>query len=276
MEDGQAQKRKSRQRRKQCIVLIFVAVVLVVLAIVLWLVLRTSEHEEFKRVFTSRCDAYGGGYDCAKTWSAFEQAYVGKDPCFVPPESYQALIEAAPIKPDCNRMMFWSKTKDVVHDFTSKKECFITMEDTFVGSVLDGLTWCSKVGSKETFTSGCPGWSDCVNNTVRSFWSKASASFAQVACGKVSVMLNGSIATPFSPASIFASIEVKNFNPDNMKSLEVVLVTQDKEVSNCANPSLQDLQKELAQGISYSCSEVPESQIEECASDPEKPCGSCW
>lgn len=27
----------------------------------------------------------------------------------------------------------------------------------------------------ETFTTGCPGWSDCENNTVRSFWNRVSA-----------------------------------------------------------------------------------------------------
>lgn len=43
--------------------------------------------------------------------------------------------------------MFWSKTKDVVHDFV-RNGCFVTMEDTLLGSVLDGLSWCGKEGSK--------------------------------------------------------------------------------------------------------------------------------
>ncbi|XP_033841943.1 ADP-ribosyl cyclase/cyclic ADP-ribose hydrolase 1-like [Periophthalmus magnuspinnatus] len=275
MEEGQRQKPK--KRRKLFWICIFVVVILVVVGIVLWVTLRKkSEAEEFKAVFTSRCKAYIEGYDCEKTWSAFQHAYVGKDPCLVPPDAYQLLVDAAPFEPACNRMMFWSKTKDVVHDLTSKRDCFITMEDTFLGTVLNELTWCSKEGSSDTFTSGCPGWTDCVNNTVSSFWSKASESYAQVACGSVSVMLNGSIAVPFNPTSIFASIEVKNFNPAIMKSLKVVLVTQEKEVSDCANPSLKNLQKELAQGIAYSCQEVPESQIQECALQPHKPCGSCW
>lgn len=47
-------------------------------------------------------------------------------------------------------MMFWSKTKDVVHDFTEKRDCFLTLEDTLLGSVLDGLTWCGKEGSSGT------------------------------------------------------------------------------------------------------------------------------
>lgn len=256
-------------------VLVF-AVVLALVGLVLGLALRkTSEHETFKQTFMSRCEGFGGS-NCSQIWSAFEQAYVGKDACMVPPEAYNALLKAAPFTPACNRMLFWSKTKDVVHEFTEKRSCHVTLEDSLLGSVLDGLTWCGKEGSKETFTSGCPGWSDCDNNTVRSFWNKASEAFAQVACGDVSVMLNGSIVTPFSPASIFGSIEIKHFNPAVMRKLSVVLVTQEKEVSNCTNASLKDLQKELAQGIAYSCQEVAESRIEECASSPEIACGACW
>lgn len=201
---------------------------------------------------------------------------MGKDPCTVAPEAYDALLTAAPFEPACNRMMFWSKTKDVVHSFTEKRSCYVTLEDTLLGTVLDELKWCSKEGSNEAFTTDCPGWSDCENNPVRSFWNKASASFAEVACGHVSVMLNGSIVTPFNPDSIFASVEVKHFNPGVMKSLSVVLVTQEKEVSNCTNASFKVLQKELPQGIAYSCKEVTESRMEECASTPEIPCGRCW
>lgn len=44
--------------------------------------------------------------------------------------------------------MFWSRSKQVVHDFTEKTDCFITLEDTLLGSVLDGLSWCGKENSK--------------------------------------------------------------------------------------------------------------------------------
>lgn len=276
MEEGQY-RQKSKRRRNRCVLLIVLVVILIaILALILGLTLRSkSEHETFKQLFLSRCDKFGGS-DCPKIWSAFEQAYVGKNSCMVPPEAYNPLLQAAPFKPACNRMLFWSKTKDVVHEFTDKRTCHVTLEDTLLGSVLDGLTWCGKEESTETFTSGCPEWSYCDNNPVRSFWNKASASYAEVACGNVSVMLNGSIVTPFSPGSIFASVEVKHFNPAVMKSLHVVLVTQEKEVSNCTNASLKDLQKELAQGIAYGCEEVPESRIDECASKPEIPCGGCW
>ncbi|XP_074549832.1 ADP-ribosyl cyclase/cyclic ADP-ribose hydrolase 1-like [Halichoeres trimaculatus] len=267
---------RQKKRSRRCVFLTVVAVLLliVVLAVAFGVALGRST-ESFKTTFTDRCEKFGG-YDCEKVWSAFEQAYVGKDPCKVPMEAYDPLIAAAPFQPVCNRVMFWSKTKDVVHEFTAKKDCFTTLEDTLLGSVLDHLTWCGKEGSTETFTSDCPEWKYCENNTVRSFWNRVSAGFAEAACGDATAMLNGSIATPFALDSIFGSIEVKRFDHKKMKSLNIVLVTQENNVSDCTNPSLKNLQKELDDSIHYTCKEVSEAQIQACGSDPEAPCGACW
>uniref|UniRef100_A0A3Q3WAV4 ADP-ribosyl cyclase/cyclic ADP-ribose hydrolase n=1 Tax=Mola mola TaxID=94237 RepID=A0A3Q3WAV4_MOLML len=265
-----------RRRRKRCLVfgLLTVLVVVVVVAVVLAVTLRKGKYTFEDRIL-ARCEKFKGS-DCRLIWAKFQKAYVGRDPCNVPMEAYDDFIAATQFKPECNRMMFWSKTKDVVHDFTEKRDCYVTLEDTLLGSVADGLTWCGRVGSSETLTTGCPRWTDCENNPVRSFWSRASAAFAEKACGNVTVMLNGSIETPFSPNSTFRSIEVKKFDATVMRSLNVVLVTQTNSVSNCTNASLKDLQKELAAGIRYSCKEVSEAQIRECSSNPEKPCGACW
>ncbi|XP_073344941.1 ADP-ribosyl cyclase/cyclic ADP-ribose hydrolase 1-like [Pagrus major] len=275
MDRGEFLPPEKRRRRRGCLVLSVVAVLMlvIVLAVVLGLTLR--QEPSFKSTFIDRCEEFEG-YNCEKIWGAFEQAYVGRDPCQVPMEAYDPFIAATPFQPACGRMMFWSKTKDLVHDFTEKKDCFVTLEDTLLGRVVNDLTWCGKEGSSETFTTGCPGWTYCENNTVRSFWKRVSAAFADVACGDVTAMLNGSIATPFSSESIFATIEVKRFNSSRVKNLNVILVTQENFVTNCTNASLKSLQKELDEGIKYNCKEVAEAQINECSSDPQKPCGSCW
>ncbi|XP_004551975.1 ADP-ribosyl cyclase/cyclic ADP-ribose hydrolase 1 [Maylandia zebra] len=269
-------RRLGKRRRKRCVILIVIVVliVIVIIAVVLGLTLRQNK-SEFKSTFLSRCEKFNQT-DCQKVWDAFEQAYVNKDPCKVAVEAYDPLIVAAPFKPQCNRMMFWSKTKDVVHGFTEKRDCFVTLEDTLLGSVLDGLTWCGKEGSKGTFTTGCPGWSECENNPVRSFWRRISAAFADVACGDVTAMLSGSIDTPFNPTSIFASIEVVRFQASRIKSLNVVMVLQQNAKSNCTDPSLKNLRQTLDTGITYSCKDVPESRIQECGAKPEIACGACW
>ncbi|KAI7790200.1 putative ADP-ribosyl cyclase 1-like, partial [Triplophysa rosa] len=114
-----------------------------------------------------------GNY-CEDIWSAFVQAYVGKDPCSVPPEAYNPLVNSVQQKIPCNKNLFWSRTKDMAHAFTKNRDCLMTLEDTLMGFMFDGLKWCSSNGSKETFTTGCPGWTECANNPVRSFWSRAS------------------------------------------------------------------------------------------------------
>ncbi|XP_029313127.1 ADP-ribosyl cyclase/cyclic ADP-ribose hydrolase 1-like [Cottoperca gobio] len=264
-----------KRSRRRCCILSVVALLLfvIIVAVVLGLTLRQNT-DTLQQTFIARCKEFEG-YDCEKIWGAFEQAYVGRDPCNVSVEAYDPFIAVAHFKPACNRMMFWSKAKDVVHDFTEKRDCFVTLEDTLLGYLLDGLTWCGKEGSSETFTTDCPGWTDCQNNTVRSFWTRVSAAFADAACGNVTAMLNGTIAIPFHPASIFASIEVKRFDYPRVRSLDVILVTQENPVSNCTHASLKDLQRELDKGITYSCKEVTEAHIHECSS-PEKPCGGCW
>ncbi|XP_076617846.1 ADP-ribosyl cyclase/cyclic ADP-ribose hydrolase 1-like [Chaetodon auriga] len=259
--------------RKRCIIVTVVTVVLliIVLGLVLGLTLR-RDPEQFETTFIDRCETFEG-YDCKKLWTTFEQAYVGRDPCKVTPEDYDPFIAAASFKPACDRMMFWSKTKDVVHAFTEKNPCFVTLEDTVLGGVVDGLTWCGKEGSSETFTIGCPGWTDCENNTVRSFWNRASVAFADAACGDVTAMLNGALDTPFSSASIFGSIELPRFTSPKVKRLHILLVSQTNSGANCTNASLQEIQKTLSAGITYSCKDMTEAQLQQCS---HKPCGNCW
>ncbi|CAL8401588.1 unnamed protein product [Gadus morhua 'NCC'] len=254
------------------VLLVVVVVVVVVTAVVL-----SNRTDTFKATFIQECERRtpeNTSTDCVEVWSAFEQAYVGRDPCQVPPEAYDHLLSVAPPQPACNRMLFWSGTKEVAHQVS--EGCYQTMEDSMLGSVLDGMTWCGKEGSNETFTSGCPGWTECENNPVRSFWSRASAEFAAVACGDAVVLLNGSRDTPFSPTSIFGSIEVKKFTSDRMKSLTAVLVTKDNVLANCEDESLKNLQKELKPGIKYICKEVPESELLTCKKDHDQTCVPCW
>ncbi|XP_053085459.1 ADP-ribosyl cyclase/cyclic ADP-ribose hydrolase 1-like [Pangasianodon hypophthalmus] len=241
MESERVRDRSSRNRRKRFLLIgVAVLVVVAVLAIVFGIIAAAknsaNSSDSFKNVVIKRCETYlkekenmPGKNDCKIIWGAFEQAYIGRDPCDVPPEAYDPLISSVKQDVTCNTMLFWSKTKTMVHAFTDNRDCVITLEDTLLGFLFDGLTWCSKNDSKETFTTACPSWSDCQNNPVRSFWIKASLNFAGTACGNVSAMLNGSLEAPFSSTSVFGSVEVKNLNPDKVDGLTVLLVTKDTD-----------------------------------------------
>ncbi|KAM9712260.1 ADP-ribosyl cyclase/cyclic ADP-ribose hydrolase 1-like isoform 3-T3 [Menidia menidia] len=239
----------------------------------------TSNKDASKNTFLEKCQKFKKSQktNCEQLWDAFQNAYVKKDPCEVPMEDYEPLMTLAPIEPLQGKAMFWSKTKDVVHDFTGKTDCFVTVEDSLLGSVLDGLTWCGKEGSSETLTTGCPDWNTCPNNSVSSFWKRISTAFADAAKGDVTVMLNGSITKPFDDKSIFASVEVERLKSPRIKNLKVVLVADKKAGTKCKNGSLKALQEKLEKKkIKYDCKDVPQSQIKKCNSDGKKTCGSCW
>lgn len=267
-----------RRRRRRPLIIIGVVVVALLIIVVVAVAVSLKQQggkDVFQSTFMAKCKKFQG-YDCNKVWEAFQQAYVGRDPLKVPAEAYNPFIAETQFhNPMCNKLVFWSKTKEIAHDFTEKNEgCYITVEDTLMGSVVDGLTWCGKEGSNETFTTGCPKWEEG-ENPVHSFWKRASAAFADAACGDVTVMLNGSLDTPYHPTSVFASIEVPRFTSAKLKSLTVVLVTQNN-LGTCTNDSLKNLQNDLAQGIPYHCKEVTETQIQKCSSSSGTLCNTCW
>uniref|UniRef100_A0A3P9LSF0 ADP-ribosyl cyclase/cyclic ADP-ribose hydrolase n=1 Tax=Oryzias latipes TaxID=8090 RepID=A0A3P9LSF0_ORYLA len=272
------QTQKRRRRRRLVVVVVVVVLVVVVLALGLGLGLGLTHGRSsggIKDTFLKRCQKFND-LNCQNVWDAFQRAYINRDPCTITTDAYDPFIEAVSFKSQCNRGLLWSKTKEVAHSFTQKRDCLVTLEDTPLGAILNDLTWCGKQGSDETFTSGCPGYSACDNNTVRSYWKRASAAFADTACGDVSVMLSGSIQTPFDPNSIFASIEVKRLRSPKVRRLNVVLVMEKNAVTNCTNGSLKNLQNVLDAGIGYGCKEVTRDQIDRCSSHPEIACGACW
>ncbi|KAF3836294.1 hypothetical protein F7725_028852 [Dissostichus mawsoni] len=129
--------------------------------------------------------------------------------------AYDSLVAAAPFEHACNKTLFWSKTKNLVRDLTKNRDDVVALEDTLLGSVLDGLTWCGKMGSSD------------------------------FACEDVTVILDGSIDTPFNLSTTFATIEVKRIKHPKVKSLTVVIVPK-------------------------------RAQIKKCSSDPKTPIGKCW
>uniref|UniRef100_UPI0037E90F2F ADP-ribosyl cyclase/cyclic ADP-ribose hydrolase 1-like n=1 Tax=Semicossyphus pulcher TaxID=241346 RepID=UPI0037E90F2F len=250
-----------------------VAVVVVVVAVVVVpLVLLTPQTAQFRATFKKRCEAYGEtSHICENKWAAFEQAYVGEDHCGFSEGNYDQLFAETNFKHPCGKTMFWSKTKDLVHEFTKKRDCFVTLEDTLLGSVLDGLEWCGKEGNKETYTQQCQ---KCQPNPVSSFWKTASTRFTQHACGEASVMLDGERKEPYNSNSFFGGVEVPNLQPSKVTHLTVVLVTKESWGS-CTCESLGSLRKDLHQGIGCTCKAVARSHVEQCIEE-NTPCGACW
>ncbi|XP_070784644.1 ADP-ribosyl cyclase/cyclic ADP-ribose hydrolase 1-like [Enoplosus armatus] len=248
-----------------------VAVTTVVIVVVVPpAVLLSPRTGKFRETFMQRCEEFPQERQiCEKTLAAFEQAYVGKESCNFPEKDYDPVLNDTPFTHPASMTMLWSKTKDLVREFTKKRDCFFILEDTLLGYVLDGQSWCGQEGSRATFTYRCE---RCTINPVSSFWSRASARFAAHASGEVTVMLDGGLDEPYSPDSVLARVEIPQLHHSKVTHLSVILLTDQK---NCDCESLQNLRKDLHHGIGCTCKAVTASHIQNCIAE-NKPCGTCW
>ena len=74
----------------------------------------------------------------------------------------------------------------------------MTLEDTLLGYLADGLSWCGEPGSSDLNIWSCPDWKkDCRTNYLSVFWEVLSERFAESACNTVRVVLNGSLENAF-------------------------------------------------------------------------------
>ncbi|CAI9589743.1 unnamed protein product [Staurois parvus] len=151
-----------------------------------------------RNIIIGRCYHYMSLYpatgvkDCSGVWQELTDAVFRKEPCNITEEDYKKLAQVTAQTIPCDKSLLWSRTNDLVHRYTKATESFMTLEDTFLGFLFNGLTWCGKTASPGMNYNACPSWKECTNNSLSSFWKIASATFSQASCGTVHVMLNGS------------------------------------------------------------------------------------
>ncbi|ELR55040.1 ADP-ribosyl cyclase 1, partial [Bos mutus] len=108
--------------------------------------------------------------NCQAIRQAFMSAFISKDPCKATKEDYNSLINLAPPTVPCGQQVFWSKTKELAHEY-AKRRRLMTLEDTLLGYLADGLSWCGEPGSSDLNIWSCPDWrKDCRTNYVSVFW----------------------------------------------------------------------------------------------------------
>ncbi|EMP39947.1 ADP-ribosyl cyclase 1 [Chelonia mydas] len=140
-------------------------------------------------------------------------------------EAMERLLNVMERQADTLQSLFWSKTNDLVHRYTKTNHNFLTLEDTLLGYMADGVSWCGNPSSPGINYESCPKWSECESNPSSVYWKMASKMFAEGACGVVQVMLNGSIdAGAFRSNSIFGSVEIFNLDPDKVSTVQIWLM----------------------------------------------------
>ncbi|KAM4052194.1 ADP-ribosyl cyclase/cyclic ADP-ribose hydrolase 1-like isoform 2-T2 [Anomaloglossus baeobatrachus] len=186
-----------------------------------------------------------GDKNCSGIWQELVDAVQRKDPCKITEEDYKHLALMAVQTIPCDKTLLWSRTNDLVHRYTKATENFITLEDTFLGFVFNGLMWCGKTFRPGMNFKCCPAWNECDHNSILSFWKMASAAFARASCGSVNVMLNGSADGDIArKESILRTVEIPTMDPTRVSEVNVWVIDdiqgEDKPVQalQCAeNPN---------------------------------------
>ncbi|XP_029978921.1 ADP-ribosyl cyclase/cyclic ADP-ribose hydrolase 1-like [Sphaeramia orbicularis] len=217
-----------------------------------------------KHIVVGRCYNYitlinaTSRHDCEDIWRHFEEAVVRQSSCNVTMEDYHHMFRAMTQTWPCNRFLFWSKTRTLMHSYAAVMRHFWTLEDTLVGYMFNDLIWCGRERDSGFDFSACPEWSACRNHPVYSLWKLASQNFAEMACGNITVLLNGSIHHAFSRKSMFGSVELDYLNPQRVDYVNIKVVTslEGPSVESCHQGSVVDLIQILqARGFRWTCTD---------------------
>ncbi|XP_048864706.1 ADP-ribosyl cyclase/cyclic ADP-ribose hydrolase 1 isoform X2 [Brienomyrus brachyistius] len=184
-----------------------------------------------KQIVLGRCFSYvtlispGSRFNCEEIWREFRNAVIQRAPCDVRVKDYSCMFHAAPQALPCDRLLFWSKTREFVHSYSAITRRFCTLEDTLVGYMFNDLIWCGQKEKHRGFDfNSCPEWSTCANHPVYSLWKQASQNFAASACGNITVILNGSMENAFNRTSMFGSVELDSLNPRMVNHVNIKVV----------------------------------------------------
>ncbi|XP_065670178.1 ADP-ribosyl cyclase/cyclic ADP-ribose hydrolase isoform X2 [Hydra vulgaris] len=167
--------------------------------------------------------------DCMKVWKLFSNSFAFKSTCNgeLKEKDYAPFFNLMSRKPLVDRTLFWSKTYEIAHHYTTVQNNLYTLEDTFQGYLVNGLKWCGCKNCKDGIDfNNCD--NNCSFNTSGPFWRTASRLLAENAKGTAYVMVNGTTSSDsvaYSQTSFFGSIELPTMGKmKKVKQLVVVVV----------------------------------------------------
>ncbi|KAK7090543.1 hypothetical protein V1264_010324 [Littorina saxatilis] len=211
---------------------------------------------------------------CEELADKFFTAFSHQPPCSLSMAHYQPFMDAAKQALPEDKALFWSGVKQLAHEYAGDGRRFVTLEDTLIGYLVDGLVWCGQGSPPGQNYSRCPSWNDCPLESSESFWAAASKAFAESARGRVTVMTDGSRADrpAYRRDSFFGKYELPFLNKALVTSVDVILThpLDQPAVETCENGSLVQLMQDVtARGFNFNCEDDPQAILHLlCADDP--------
>lgn len=227
-----------------------------------------------KDIFIGRCYDYKQirytdrlpqvSQSCESLYNSFFNGFSYRPPCALDVNSYKPFLDAAQQLLPTDKAMFWSRVKDLVHEYAADGSRYVTLEDTLIGYMVDGLVWCGQSIDPGINYTRCPSWDDCPSEASEAFWAAASKTFAQSAQGRVTVMLDGSNANQpaYRTNSFFGKHELPNLNRQLVTQVDVLL-THPLDITpaeNCSTGSLVSLKQDVtSRSFAFTCEDDPDA-----------------
>ncbi|XP_038050433.1 ADP-ribosyl cyclase/cyclic ADP-ribose hydrolase-like [Patiria miniata] len=214
--------------------------------------------------------------NCMRLWKLFHDAIAYKDPCAIPLDAYRDFIAAVPHQLPADKSMFWSGTSYIVHEYTEAANDLLTLEDTLMGYMVDGLQWCSSTNPWSTGLNywECPEfWQEGCEVASTAFYTATSSAIGRQATGVVTVMLDATRTDgAYRNDSFFANYEFPNMDPEKVTRGDIILVNRlgKPVVETCGTGSVAVLERLFKEkGIEWTCTDSDERVFHiQCSKDP--------
>ncbi|KAM9330365.1 ADP-ribosyl cyclase/cyclic ADP-ribose hydrolase 2 [Gastrophryne carolinensis] len=217
-----------------------------------------------KEIIIGRCHDYielvnpsVGKKNCSSIWTAFESAFVNKDPCSVFPSDYELYINLTLHDIPANKSLFWENNKELVHKLSDRARRYMPLGDILIGWLADNLHFCGSTTGTGIDYDSCPTSEECEHNAEMSFWRIASVTYAKYSSGEIQIMLNGSTPSGGFPVpSFLADYEIPNFQKDKATKINIWVMDDigGVNVDSCGKNSTSLLESILtARQFQYQC-----------------------
>ncbi|XP_050406087.1 ADP-ribosyl cyclase/cyclic ADP-ribose hydrolase [Patella vulgata] len=202
--------------------------------------------------------------NCTLIADQFLESFRFQETCNVSSLRFGQYLELTHHDTPPNMVLFWEDVYPAVKMYSNNGRRLMPISDTFYGYLPDDVFFCATTETPGIiFNETCPNFSDtktCPQNAEYSFWVAASQQYASSAVGKVHIMFNSSMETPFVNDSFFATWELPNINSTTVTSAEILLVHYPGQSvrSKCSGQSITELKNKLQErGITTVCHDSP-------------------
>jgi len=235
----------------------------------------TTPH--IREVFLGKCylkNPTTSQVNCSQLWNTFATA-ASLSPSLASSKDWTPFFDTSSFVSPLGSALLWSGSKDFSAYLSDGGLRFTTLEESPVGYILNGLTWCGQNLSEGTpsafdYSNPCIYPNSQTNFGMEPVWQQSSLRFALGASGIIHILLqpapsvNGTYVA-FRNTSILSTIELPALNASTITGCKVlVLKNASWPTEVCASGSLNILSATLSTMFAFNstCTDDPQQIVD--------------